>query len=209
MLIMDMPNTPPPEPIILQARAAHPDTQKPYGTIGVCHLSPTAEQYTALGDARGAYSIDPRITADSLFFEGPHLDRLELDYRKATVSVLQHPKHGTLSKDFSLDKDISYHPNAGYAGNDKAEFLVNMVEGYKIKVVYFIKVNKLFNFDTNPDVGMYGRYCPAPNPWRISLQNSDPSAIQSLLSSTGITKTNGSDTIYFNHARRAPHALHK
>ena len=42
------------------------------------------------------------------------------------------------------------------------------IDGYKIKVVYFIKVNAAYNFDTNPDVGVYDKNCPKPNPWKIS-----------------------------------------
>ena len=89
---------------------------------------------------------------------------MELDYVNAQVTVLQPPIHGSLSNDLSPGHEIIYRPTSGYAGNDKAVFLVN-VDGYKVKVVYFIKVGASYNFDTSPD--RYQKYCPTPNWWRI------------------------------------------
>lgn len=86
-------------------------------------------------------------------------------YEYADVTVLQQPKHGTLSKDLSPQNAITYYPNPGYIGNDKVVFLVN-IDGHKIKVIHTIKVRDLKDFNTNPFSGT--RYCPAHGWWKIS-----------------------------------------
>jgi hypothetical protein len=189
MLTMDIPNTPPQSPIIVQARAEKSGTQDIYGTMGVCYVSPTAEQINPVRDAQGYYSLDIEGSADDIFFNGPHMERLELNYDNAIVTVLQPPKHGTLKptmrdasgNDLSHGLDTSYYPNAGYTGNDKAIFLVT-VEGYKIKVVYFIKV--IANYDiAHPDFSK----CPDPNPWQIS--SNVPSALTAVLANASQAMT--------------------
>jgi hypothetical protein len=90
----------------------------------------------------------------------------EIDYRfirdkNATVTVLEQPEHGNLSKDFSQGKDVSYYPDQGYEGMDKAEFLVN-ISGYNIKLVYCINVQDV-DFDNDSPESIYNEYCPDPN----------------------------------------------
>ena len=191
MVYIDFQNAQPQTQTIVLAQAAKPNATKLYGTMGVCYLSPTAEQINAERDTQGYYSISVIGNADEIFFNGPHMPRLELNLEKAVVTVLLPPKHGTLKptmrdslgNDLSAGQDTSYYPNAGYVGNDKAEFLVN-IEGYKIKVVYFIKVNPLYDTTTHPvDLSK----CPNPNPWKISTDSTPALGTIESVYSQGLT----------------------
>jgi hypothetical protein len=157
MLSMDMPDMPPQQaPTIVLAQAAKPSTKELYGTVGVCYLSPAAEQINPERDKEGYYDVNPRAYADNIFSFKP-LATPVFGYETAEITVLQPPQHGTLSNDLSPSKgNISYYPNPGYEGKDKVVFLVN-IEGYKVKVVYFIKVNALYDRDTHPHINMYDK----------------------------------------------------
>jgi len=109
--------------------------------------------------AEGYYSLSVRAYAENIFSTRP-LDTGPVDYENARVDVLQRPRHGRLSGDLSPGKDISYFPDSGYVGDDKTTFMVN-IEGYKVQVVYTIKVRDLKDFNTHPGVG--SSYCPRPN----------------------------------------------
>lgn len=161
MLVMAMPDMPPQQaPIVMLAQAVQPSTKKLYGTVGVCSVSPKTEQMDAEKIREGYYSLSTRAYAMNIF--STEIDPVVLDYENAQVTVLQQPKHGTLSKDLSPSKDITYYPDSRFIGNDKVIFLVN-IEGYKIKVVHSIKVRDLKDFNINRGIG--SSYCPNPN-WR-------------------------------------------
>lgn len=169
MFIPNMPNVPLQQaPVIVLAQAAQPSTKELYGTVGVCYLSPIAEQINPKRDQEGYYDVNPRAYANNIFSFKPLADSQFLGYETAEVNALQSPQHGALSNDLSPSKgNTSYYPKSGYEGKDKVVFLVN-IGGYKVKVVYFIKVNALYDRDSHPHVKMYDKYCPHTNPWKIS-----------------------------------------
>jgi hypothetical protein len=188
MLIMDMSGIPPQQAPIIMAQAAQPSTKELYGTVGGCFLSPIATQINPENDKNGNYSLSPRSYAGNIFSRGPGMDPLfGIDYENGKVTVLQPPKYGSLSQNLSSsDQYISYYPNPSFVGNDKVVFLVN-IEGYKVKVVYYIKVNAHYSSDINPDP--YRTDCPYPsNWWKISQDpngNSTLTAVDYLPSFTG------------------------
>lgn len=194
MLIMDMPDIPPQQaPIIMLAQAAQPSTKELYGTVGVCSVSPKAEQMDAEKIKEGYYSLSTRAYADNIFSIKP-LDHGIVDYENAEVTVLQQPKYGTLSKDLSPGKDISYYPDPGYIGNDKVIFLVN-IEGYKIKVVYLIKVVDIKDFNANPS---HRGECPKfTNWWVISSSKGDTNSLTSELDQSWFNLAQSNITLTF------------
>jgi len=138
-----------------------------HDTIGVCHLSPSAKQISIQNDRNGYYALSVRLIASSIFADEPHLPpQLNVNYENAEVITLEQPKHGRISKDLSPGRDISYYPDANYTGNDRVSFLVT-IEGTKVKLVYFIKVDSIYDITTTTDPNMYRKNCPHPNPWRI------------------------------------------
>jgi len=172
MSVLDMPDMPPQQaPTIILAKAVQPSTKELYGTVGVCHVSPKFLQMDAEKEREGRYSLSPRTFAENIFSIKPlHPDDAATlmpddGYESAEVTVLQPPKHGSLSKDLSPGKDINYYPDPDYVGNDKVIFLVN-IGGHKVKVIHTIKVRDLKDFNTNPVIGT--RYCPSAGWWKIS-----------------------------------------
>jgi len=191
MLIIDVPDNPLKQiPVLVEARAAQTDakeSQRLYGAVGVCHVSPELKSPPSEKDQNASFSrftISPRDAAYNIFFQkypdyryawsnteepersgkGPNFLSFYAgdagDAGDAGVEILQPPKHGALSKDLSPHKDIFYFPSQGYSGIDKAVFLVN-IQGYKIKVVYYIKVADI-NVDKTVE-NYLNRYCPAGN----------------------------------------------
>ena len=63
------------------------------------------------------------------------------DIHNAEIEVLESPKHGKISTSESGFQEISYLPNSGYVGADRAVFLVKM-GGYQIKVVLLLENDK-------------------------------------------------------------------
>jgi hypothetical protein len=163
MLFMDMPNIPPQQlPVIIEAKASQTNKDGNYGTIGVCIARPTREKMTPEKDRNGEYDIAPRAYANNIFYQGPGFPQShDLDYENAKITVFQSPKHGTLSKDLSPGKTISYYPEAGYAGKDKIVLLVD-IEGYKIKLAYFIEM--LSDYETGHK-GLFKNICPEETNW--------------------------------------------
>ena len=69
IVIMAIPDIPPQQaPIIMLARATQPSSKKLYGTVGVCSVSPKAEQIDAEKDKEGYYSLSTRAFAANIFF---------------------------------------------------------------------------------------------------------------------------------------------
>jgi hypothetical protein len=199
MLIMDMPGVPPQQAPIIMAQAAQPSTKELYGTVGVCYLTSKVNQIDPEKDKEGYYVISPQALADNLLSSEPPTDAAaaalnSLDYHNAEVTVLQPPKHGSLSQDLSPGKDVSYYPNSGYVGNDKVIFLVN-IEGYKIKVVYFIKV--LSGTGSNTPETLYHKYCPSPSWWQISTATGNANLLASQLAPSLFGFGQTPDTVTF------------
>lgn len=182
---MDIPNIPPQQTsVVLRAKAAQPSSTELYGTVGVCNLSPKVDE-TNLAERSMDESIisplSPEQMAWNIFplkypeYSRGDISTLELlrsekgpdfqtiDTTKATFKILQQPKHGTLTED--QPKEIFYHPNAGYVGEDKAVFLVNM-QGYNIKVIYYFKVADV-DLEKGNIQNIWNKYCPKDN-WLIS-----------------------------------------
>lgn len=200
MLIMDMPDIPPQQvPIIMLAQAAQPNIKELYGTVGVCSVSPKVEQMDAEKIKEGYFSLSTRVYASNLFAIkplDPELDprMVAMDYENADVTVLLQPKHGTLSKDLSPGKDISYYPDSGYIGNDKVIFLVD-IEGYKIQVVHLIKVVDIKGSNTNPS---HRRECPkSTNWWVISSSKGDTGSLTSELDQSWFNFAQSNITVTF------------
>ena len=179
MLIMNMPNMPPQQaPVIMMVKATQPSTKELYGTVGDCVVvdntkrasidkAENSNRYLAVrGTAWNIFHMkDPNYSSpgyDSGFRVG-NINYSDINTDNALVTILQQPKHGTLSKD--LSRDISYYPDAGYSGKDKAIFLVNM-EGYNIKVVYYFDVVD-FN-KAQGTIKLWEMDCPGASPWMIT-----------------------------------------
>jgi hypothetical protein len=188
MLIADIPDIPPQQvPIVIAAKANQSSTEGLYGSVGVCTVADKT------GQVEREKQLGVRLYASTIFdHKNPHyrayyesiyahaedksllkeaIHNEEIDYRfirdkNASVTVLEQPEHGKLSKDFSQGKDVSYYPNPGYEGTDKAVFLVNM-SGYKVKAAYYISVQDV-DFDNDRPESIYNEYCPDPNSWKIS-----------------------------------------
>jgi hypothetical protein len=131
--------------------------------VGVCYLSAKVNQIDPEKNKENGLSLSPRVNASEIFTFNPLEGSQYLGYETADVSVLQPPLHGTLSNDLSPRSAVPYYPDPGYVGNDKVIFLVN-IGGYKVKVVFFIKV---LGGNTDPSL-LYNKYCPNINPWKIS-----------------------------------------
>ena len=146
--------------------AAQPNTrgtEKIYGSIGVCHAALNPGKIDAARDERGSYGLDIRGYAESYFSQGPGMGpSVELDFDSAKVTLIQAPKHGVLGKGRAPGNDTSYYPTPGYFGNDKAIFLVD-IQGYKIKVVYNIKLVRGNDYSKFADD--YKKYCESPGWW--------------------------------------------
>jgi hypothetical protein len=87
------------------------------------------------------------------------------------VEIVTQPKHGkvVIGKNSGDDELLQYIPNAGYVGQDRIEYRVN-VEGQPVKLVYFVHVTTQ-NLD-DPDTPIF---CKA-NTWKISLDSPDSSS---------------------------------
>lgn len=168
MLAPDMPSTEPPQtPPAFLAQAIRTGNNDLYDIVGACHLSPSAKQITISNDRKGYYALSVRLLASSSFADEPHLPpQLNINFEKAGVTVIKKPEHGYISENLAAGTNISYYPDAGYHGDDKVSFLVT-IDGRKITLVYFIKVDPIYDVTTNPDPNMYKNHCPHPNPWRI------------------------------------------
>jgi hypothetical protein len=148
-----------------------------YDTVGACHLSPSAKQITISNDRNGYYALSVRLLASSIFLDEPYsAPQFNINFEEAEVTVFEQPEHGYISQNLAPGTNISYYPDAGYYGADRVSFLVT-IEGKKIKLVYFIKVDSIYDVTTNPDPNMYKNHCPHPNPWRIP-PGSDASATE-------------------------------
>ena len=169
MLLMDVPNMPPANTaIVVEAKTPRVVNKGVYGTVGVCYLSPTAEQPqpSTHGNDNERITLGIRGNAGDIFSQGrmqPPMHEFP-DFEKAPIKLLQVPQHGTLTK--VPDGDYYYTPSAKFTGNDRAEFEVNFGTGYRVKVVYFIKVNAKFDWTQDSDI--YRKYCPPETTWRIS-----------------------------------------
>lgn len=167
-MLMDVPTMPPANTVIVvDAKTLRIATKGVYGTVGVCYLSATADQLKALSDLGGdRFALSIRGMAGNIFSQGrmqPPTRELP-DYDTAPIKLLLTPEHGRLTK--MQDGDFYYTPNSKFTGNDRAEFEVDFGTGYKVKVVYFIKVNAKFDWTKNPP--SHDRYCPPDGWWRIS-----------------------------------------
>ncbi|WP_155920344.1 hypothetical protein [Methylobacter luteus] len=196
MPLLNLPETLPQDfPIVmLVAEASQQNAQvaedKPFGSMGVCLAIPQGPVIEK--DAMGLvpYDLSLRFTA-SLYWnlkypefaaeggvslspsdveKAMHGEKLttydRYDSEDATVTVLEQPEHGKLSKDLSPHKTISYYPVPDYQGNDKAVFLVNL-QGYNIKVTYDFKVVDFRPFENLSSLARE-KHCPDPYIWRIS-----------------------------------------
>lgn len=198
MLIMDMPDMPPQQTPIIYVQKGQTRTNELDGSVGVCFLAPTVKTENDVRNDPDLFDLAPREFADNLYARGPGSDpRLILDYKNAKLTVLQAPKHGTVSKDMSPGKDILYYPDPGFLGNDKVIFLVD-IEGHKVKVVYFVKVLPEDKFTNSNLESTFHKYCPSQNPlensrtwWKISLNPAPDYTqdIQPLLTYTGISNS--------------------
>jgi hypothetical protein len=140
MFAMDLPpNVPAQSTPVVMAMASHNKkaTAKTDHTIGICHLienRPDA-RYSAVN------SLSPVLAVWGYLERQGQLPPEQLTvevYKAAKLSVLQHPKHGTLGDEF--EGSSSYDPTAlDYRGPDRATFLVE-VAGRKVKVRYFFNV---------------------------------------------------------------------
>ena len=146
-------------------------------TVGQCIVSPTPSP-TDL-KYPDYFSIFPKGVAWTNYPSKAHDQVLATGYDDAVVTILQKPKHGILSGDFTDGKgrDGFYYPNPGYKGNDKAVFLVNK-DGYKVKVILYFKVPNLSIDDLYQDAqGYFEKYCNNVNIWKISGQTPDGTLI--------------------------------
>jgi len=169
MLVIAMPDMPPQNPVLVsQIVSKGQINEKLDGTIGVC-FKVFNKGYIDGGVDRveepdGWSSLDVRGLAFNNWAVMPGQESSwNVDFEKASVKLLQAPKHGQLSARLYSGNDIAYHPNSNYAGNDKAIFLVN-IEGHFVKVVYYFKVEtNMEKYYKNSD-----KYCPNPSWWKIS-----------------------------------------
>ena len=115
MLIMDTPNIPPETPNIMWMENVSARLDNSISTVGVCHLSPMANQMNPKQDEQGYYALSVRLMANAAFAEQPHMrPQTDFDFENAVVTILQLPKHGHISADLSPGKNITYYPDAGY-----------------------------------------------------------------------------------------------
>lgn len=137
------------------------------GAIGVCSPQLNKGKIDPAEDKAGWYTLDVRGYAASLFSQGSGKNpSLELDFDNAKITVLQAPKHGTISQGHYLGNDLSYYPSSNYEGTDKAIFLVD-IEGHHVNVVYYFKVVR--GNDNSKFTDDFKKYCPSPNWWQMSL----------------------------------------
>ena len=173
------------------------DINKPFGSIGICMAIPQGkvsvdtQELTQNNYGLSPYKLSPKISASSYWDmkypefskeggtslspsdieKAMHGEKLVIydnyDFNTATWTVLQQPKHGTLSTTSSNADEVVYHPELNYHGNDKAVFLVN-IDGYQIKLVYYFKVVNFEKFDYITDL-VNKENCPNPRSWKISI----------------------------------------
>lgn len=147
MLVPDMPSVSPHNVPIVIAQASQAVDGKAMRTVGVCTPVPNAPANYSLENV-----IGPKVAAISYFFTYEHKNFANTV--PATITLLQQPKHGILRLVTEADRGTlfgstadpldpaaglyGYLPENGYAGKDKAVFLVEMA-GVKIKVIYFFQ----------------------------------------------------------------------
>ena len=158
MFFFDMPNVPDQYLPVLVAESRQVATSSASKdlTFGVCLPVPNIPGH-AIGRE---HEISPVATArhflwsfDDYFKQMPDAQRraaLDLLETSAKVTILQQPKHGTLTetaKPAFRDpiNGLFYNPKLGYMGKDQVILLVAMGE-YKISIIY-----NLYPVDSAPD----------------------------------------------------------
>lgn len=177
------PNSPTQVPMVIVADASQ--TQKPatsIRTLGICVPMPNRpDDQSYLGREAIAFSAS---AANYLYdYEGK-----KVDYRDATVTLLQPPAHGELTE--VVKGSASYKPTRGFAGQDKIVALVEL-GGYQVKVVYFIKVQPEGTGLIPDDEEVIKKYCGSKGAmWKISTTFTTPAqgnaALQNLVNAVSI-----------------------
>ncbi|MHB8166398.1 MAG: Ig-like domain-containing protein, partial [Sulfuricella sp.] len=178
MFSLEPPNAPPQIVFVAQADAHLAQKKR---AIGICMTTEYIAPNGRLAEGQGA--IGPNYQAMDYFALYEKREIALPPY--SAIQLVRGPKHGTVTPYWNPGDGIDswrYVPAGGYTGGDSVEFLVD-VQGMPVRVVYFFKVTKL-NIDDGSAEGLCKKF-----EWKISLQNvpADASAIQSLLSFTGIT----------------------
>jgi hypothetical protein len=143
MFIPDMPNVPPQDvPVMIaQANQAQPHDVTKTRTLGVCYPASLS----------GEDTLSPIASAGTYLYLYEHQKSVT---GSATVTVLQHPKHGILRLVTEADRGTlfdsssgpvnsanslyAYLPEQGYL-KDSGTLLVDFGGGLKVKVVYFFQ----------------------------------------------------------------------
>jgi len=147
------------------------DSEKLYGVIGVCTISPTLNQIDRGNSSfHGGISLFPESSAAQLFSEARFDINLQADIEAASIEVYQQPKYGKIVIKDGFD--YKYIPNENYKGNDSIVFIVN-ISGIKVKVVYFIKVINA-TFDTINDYKRIFKKACSKSDWKISSTIIEP-----------------------------------
>lgn len=148
--------------VVAQANQAQAIPVAKERAMGVCFgvdYNPAGQEHSSL--------LSPEYAAASYFslYENLKVDKPPL----SNVELVVHPTHGKVIypkyKDGLLHP--TYVPDSGYVGDDKIVFNVN-VDGVMVRVVYLLKVTKLFA----DSEGVHDFLCRETGAqWKISIQN--------------------------------------
>ena len=136
-------------------------------TIGVCHLIDNPGNPLS-----GVNAVGPREVAWDFLRQNERpapTGTIDDAVKAAKVSILQGPKHGELKPEEGVD--YRYHPAAGYFGEDRVTFLVE-IAGYKVKILLFLKVGTgswggTDGYDPYEDK----KNCPQGGIWKIAQRD--------------------------------------
>jgi hypothetical protein len=179
MLIMDIPDASPLQMIhVAEARMNQTNQNNLFGTVGICWFVPNANDsgdYTASGYLvpypPSEYLVPQMADVIFKFKTPPNIDPLDLAayIDAAKITVLKNPAYGLL--EITDDgRTFNYIPNQGYFGNDRVEFMVDIVGYGKVKVIYYIKVvdeENTIEANANKFKERQKKYC-TPYFWLIS-----------------------------------------
>jgi hypothetical protein len=156
--------------VVAQAPRASASTKE--RVFGIC----LPFQYVAHGEQQhgGEGGISPARMAISYFKRYENLTFAESEYPDSVkdVRIVRQPTHGRVTYEpIEGSKEVfwRYTPQAGYEGQDRVDFVVQ-VKGQPVRLVYYMQVTKK-NLDTTPDE----EFCKQPL-WKISLDAPDASS---------------------------------
>lgn len=155
MLAMDLPpDLDAVEQQILVAQAQSDASNRRNITFGVCTLAENPVDPVA---PYGAV-LAPDMSVTNYY---RNILGMDVNYKGTSADIIEGPKHGIVE---NINGTFAYRANNDYLGDDSVVFEMD-IEGDRIKIIHFIKVEKLVSGDMYEDKD----FCPKGTVWKIAL----------------------------------------